>query len=134
MILSTFASLERFLLLMDDSGLAVSLHSVGFVEVFVCFFGEVNFEGDPTGVVHFIEDVNVEAEVITLSHSAFTDFFDEFREMGTVSDVDFDVEAIVSCNFFGVINARNAFRHISKRSCDKVLFFFSDILGDKVLQ
>ena len=134
MILSTFASLGRFLLLIDDLDLDVSLHSVSFVESFVCLFGEVSFEGNPTDVVCFMEDVDMEAKVTTLSHAAFTDFFDELRGMGSVSVIDFDVEAIAFCDFSDVINERNAFRHSSKRFRDEVLFFFSDTLGDKVLQ
>lgn len=134
MILSTFASLGRFLLLMDDLDLNVSLYSVGFVESFVCLFGEISFEENPTGIVCFMEDVDAEAKVTTLSHTAITDFFDELRGMGSVSIVDFDVEAIVFCDFSGVINERNALRHSSKRFRDKVLFFFSDALDDEVLQ
>jgi len=134
MILSTFASFGRFLLLMDDLNLDVSLHFVGFVESFICLFGQVSFERNSTGVVCFMEDVDVEAKVTTFSHTAFTDFFGELCGMESVSVINFDVEAIVFCDFSDIINERNAFRHNSKRFRDKVLFFFSDALEDKILQ
>lgn len=118
-------SLGRFLLLTDDSGLDISLHSVSFAETSVCFFGEVNFLGDPTGVLRFVEDVDVEGKVTTLSQFAFIDFFGEFREAESAcSNIDDDcAEATFLDNSCETINPRNAFRHISERCGDKEQFF-----------
>jgi len=125
-------SLGKFLLLVDDSSWDVPLQFIGFAGASVCLFGEVNFLGVLTDVLCFVEDVDVEAKVKTLSHFSFADFFGEFRGTGSVSDVDcIDVDCVeaIVCSFSAVIITRNAFRHISKRFCGEPLFFFSDVSG-----